>query len=324
MSSSSILSAKFFHNEAEAFKHVEKVLWPNGPICPHCGNFDQARIKRLEGKSTRLGLLKCNECRMQFTVKVGTVFESAHVPLHKMLQAVYLMSCSKKGVSAHQLHRILQVTYKTAWFLAHRIREAMRTGGLAPMGGAGSIVEADETYFGPTEEQPTETTSGRPFKGKGRFGPAGKRAVLALVERGGEVRTFHVPSMDKATVDKIVHENIGRESKLHTDESRLYGDAAEHFAEHETVKHSNDEYVRTKVTWQDGQAKIEKVHTNSAEGYFSIFKRGMKGVYRKHSAKTADVLIAQEAASGGGLQVPRRPVPGKQIAHARLRHVCDT
>jgi transposase-like protein len=164
MPTKSVLSAKFFHSEAEAFKHVEKILWPNGPICPHCGNFDQDRIKRLEGKSTRLGLLKCNECRKQFTVKVGTVFESAHVPLHKMLQALHLMACSKKGVSAHQLHRILQVTYKTAWFLAHRLREAMRTGGLAPMGGPDSIVEADETYFGPVEEPSTETTSGRPFK----------------------------------------------------------------------------------------------------------------------------------------------------------------
>ncbi len=290
---SSVLSAKFFHNEAEAFKHVEKILWPNGPICPHCGNFDQDRIKRLEGKSTRLGLLKCNECRMQFTVKVGTVFESAHVPLHKMLQALHLMACSKKGVSAHQLHRILQVTYKTAWFLAHRIREAMRTGGLGPMGGLGSIVEVDETYFGPADEQPTETTSGKPFKKRGTHGPSGKRAVVALVERGGEVRTFHVDRMDKATVDTIVRGNVASESRLHTDESRLYGDAAEHFAAHETVKHSADEYVRYNHTFPNGKLHTEKVHTNSAEGYFSIFKRGMKGVYQHCSEKHLHRYLAE-------------------------------
>ena len=293
MSSSSILSAKFFHSEAEALKHVEKILWPTGPICPHCGNFDQTRIKCLEGKSTRLGLLKCNECRMQFTVKVGTVFESAHVPLHKMLQAVYLMSCSKKGVSAHQVHRILQVTYKTAWFLCHRIREAMRTGGLAPMGGLGSIVEADETYFGPVEEPSTETTSGRPFKRGKSHGVANKRAVLALVERGGEVRTFHVDRMDKETVDKIVKENVVSESRLHTDESNLYNDAADHFAAHEAVKHSAKEYVRYNHTFPNGKLHTEKVHTNSAEGYFSIFKRGMKGVYQHCSEKHLHRYLAE-------------------------------
>src|ERR1700694_158353 len=202
MPSKSLLSEKFFHSEAAALKHVEKILWPNGPTCPHCGNFDQRRITRLEGKSTRLGVLKCNECRLQFTVKVGTVFESAHVPLHKMLQAVYLLSCSKKGVSAHQLHRVLQVTYKTAWFLAHRIREAMRTGGLAPLGGPGSIVEADETYFGPTEEKTS----------LGKYGPANKRAVLSLVQRGGEVRSLHIDKANSATVEHIVTANVKRES----------------------------------------------------------------------------------------------------------------
>src|SRR3989304_3016732 len=144
----SILSKKYFHDETSAFAHLEAVLWPDGPTCPHCGNADSKRITRLEGKAHRLGVHKCNECRKQFTVKVGTVFESAHIPLHKMLQAVYLMSASKKGCSAHQLHRTLEVTYKTAWFLAHRIREAMRSGDLAPFGSDGGVVEVDETFIG--------------------------------------------------------------------------------------------------------------------------------------------------------------------------------
>lgn len=156
----SVLSKPYFHDEKAAFAHLEGVLWSDGVTCPHCGNADAKRIKRLEGKATRIGVHKCNECRKQFTVKVGTVFESAHVPLHKMLQAVYLMSASKKGVSAHQLHRILQVTYKTAWFLAHRIREAMRDGKLGPMGGSGKVVEIDETIIGKLEGAPSRIHKG--------------------------------------------------------------------------------------------------------------------------------------------------------------------
>jgi hypothetical protein len=180
------------------------------------------------------------------------------------------MASSKKGVSAHQLHRTLEITYRSAWFMAHRIRECMRTGGLAPLGGEGQIVEADETYYGSIEKAKirTKTTSGRPFTKSGRGGPANKRPILALVERGGKVRTFHVPVADKPTVTKIVRENIARESRLHTDESRLYIGSEEHFAAHESVKHTAKEYVRGDV------------HTNSAEGYFSIFKRGMRGVYQ--------------------------------------------
>src|SRR5712691_11135200 len=153
----SILSKRYFHNESAAFDHMEKILWSQGPVCPHCGVIGNAT--KLQGEATRPGLWKCKEkpCRKQFTVTVGTVFESSHIPLPKMLQAAYLLSCSKKGCSSHQLHRILQITYKSAWFLTHRIREAMRDGTLAPMGGAGSVVEADETYFGSVEE-PAETT----------------------------------------------------------------------------------------------------------------------------------------------------------------------
>src|SRR6266568_7402031 len=165
----SILSKIYFHSLPAAYAHLEKILWADGPVCPHCGTVGNAT--KLQGKATRPGVWKCKEkpCRKQFTVTVGTVFESGHIPLPKMLQAVYLLSCSKKGCSSHQLHRILGVTYKSAWFLSHRIREAMRGGTLAPMGGTGSIVEADETYFGDVEEPATTRTSGKPFT-KGRTG----------------------------------------------------------------------------------------------------------------------------------------------------------
>jgi transposase-like protein len=200
----SVLSKVYFHDEKAAFAHLEGLLWPEGPTCPHCGNADTKRITRLEGKATRIGVHKCNECRKQFTVKVGTVFESAHVPLHKMLQAVYLMSCSKKGVSAHQLHRILQVTYKTAWFLCHRIREAMRDGKLAPMGGAGGVVEVDETFIGKLEGQEPGPHGGW----------AHKNVVLTLVERGGSARSFHIDSTSVSDVVPLVRQNVRRESAL--------------------------------------------------------------------------------------------------------------
>lgn len=144
----SVLSKPYFHDEEAAFAHLEAVLWPNGPTCPHCGGMDRiGKIKANPSKRVRMGLHKCGDCGKQFTVKVGTVFEHARMPLHKMLQAVHLIACSKKGISAHQLHRILEVQYKTAWFLAHRIREAMRDGSLAPLGGKGKVVEADERNF---------------------------------------------------------------------------------------------------------------------------------------------------------------------------------
>ncbi len=258
-----VLSKKWFHDEAEAFAHLERILWAEGPFCPHCGNADAKRITRFEGAATRIGLHKCNECRKQFTVTVGTVFESRHIPLHKMLQAVYLMSCSKKGISAHQLHRILQVTYKTAWFLAHRIREAMRTGGLAPLGGEGKYVEADETFLGDSETH--RRRKGRTARARG---PHYKRKILTLIERGGEARSFHLSELKASVVAPIVWKNISRESTLSTDEARHYRRLGKTFAKHIHVEHGDDEYVR-------GDA-----HVNTAEGFFSIFKRGMKGVYQ--------------------------------------------
>lgn len=275
----SILSAPHFHDEKAAYKFLEKRVWPNGPVCPHCGGVE--RISAMKGASTRIGSYKCYQCRSKFTVKVGTVFESSHVKLHVWLQAVALLTSSKKGMSSNQLHRILGVTLKTAWFMGHRIREAMRDGSLAPMGGNG-IVEMDETYFGPTaEDHVSPARKDRPFTKGGKSGPRNKRAIISLVERGGKVRSFHVENADKATVNVIVNQNIAREARVHTDESRLYGDVKGHAVSHEAVKHSVHEYVRGDV------------HTNSVEGFFSIFKRGMKGVYQHCAEKHLHRYLAE-------------------------------
>lgn len=261
---SSVLNDKHFHNEEAAFAWVEARVWGNNPICPHCGGVE--RISKMQGKSTRLGTYKCYQCRKPFTVKVGTVFEASHVPMHIWLQAMFLLSSSKKGISSNQLHRTLGVTLKTAWFMAHRIREAMRSVGFEPMGGSGIVIEADETYFG-DKELVTKRTR------RGKSAHSSKRSIVALVERGGKARTFHVDRADKLTVTNIVSQNIAKESRLHTDESRLYSDAKHLVSEHESIVHSKGEYVRGDVT------------TNTVEGYFSIFKRGMKGIYQHCSEK---------------------------------------
>jgi transposase-like protein len=279
----SVLSAPHFHDEAAAYAFLEARIWPNGPVCPHCGGTD--RISKMNGKSTRVGVYKCYQCRMQFSVKVGTVFESSHVKLHIWLQAVALLTSSKKGISSNQLHRTLDVTLKTAWFMSHRIREAMRDGKLAPMGGAGGIVEMDETYFGNRRVRRDVTTSGRPFTKSGKGGPSNKRAIVSLVERGGSVRSFHVENADKATVNSIVAGNLARETRVHTDESRLYNDMLSYVEDHKTVQHSAEEYVR----YENGEA----IHTNSAEGYFSVFKRGMKGIYQHCSERHLHRYLAE-------------------------------
>jgi transposase-like protein len=275
----SVLSAPHFHGEQAAYAFLESKVWPNGPVCPKCGGMD--RISKMNGKSTRIGSYKCYQCRSKFTVKVGTVFEDSHVALHIWLQAVALLTASKKGISSNQLHRTLGVTLKTAWFMSHRIREAMRDGQLAPMGGNGGSVEIDETYL--WKASPKPRARGRvpkPTKG-GKSGPADKRAIISLVERGGSVRSFHVENADKATVNMIVDANLSREARIHTDESRLYGDLADTFASHETVRHSAKEYVRGDV------------HTNTIEGVFSIFKRGMKGIYQHCDEKHLHRYLAE-------------------------------
>jgi transposase-like protein len=276
----SVLSAKHFHDEAAAYKFLEDRVWPKGPVCPHCGGVD--RLSKMEGKSTRIGTYKCYQCRMQFTVKVGTVFESSHVKLHIWLQAVALLSSSKKGISSNQLHRTLGVSLKTAWFMSHRIRETMRDGKLAPMGGEGSIVEIDETYHGKLETPKTLTRPRAvPYTKGGHTGPAQKRAIISLVERGGNVRSFHVENADKATVTNIVNDNLHRETRVHTDESRIYSGVKNQVSGHETVKHAAGEYVRGDV------------HSNTVESYFSIFKRGMRGTYQHCAEKNLHRYLAE-------------------------------
>jgi transposase-like protein len=275
----SLLSQPHFHNEAAAIARLEATLWPDGPHCPRCGGLD--RITPVKGG--RAGLRRCGPCKREFTVTVGTVFERSHVKLHKWFQAAHLMASSKKGISAHQLHRTLKVTYKTAWFMEHRLREAARVLGMGPIGGEGKIVEADETYFAnvPEDDRPRVTTSGRPFSKSPHYAVGRKRTVVALVERGGEVRSFSVPAATAETVVDIVRGNIDRESRLHTDESRLYRVVGREFAAHETVNHAKKEYARGDVT------------TNTIEGYFSIFKRGMKGIYQHCSAKHLHRYLAE-------------------------------
>ena len=252
---SSALSAAHFHDENAATAYVEARIWLNGPVCPHCGGVD--RLGKLAGKSTRPGLWKCYQCRKPFTVKIGTIFESSHVALHIWLQAMYLIAGSKKGISSRQLHRILGVTLKTAWFMSHRIREAMRTGGLAPMGGDGGEVEVDETYLGIKDGA---------VKGKSYHH---KMAILSLVDRTtGEARSTVITAPTLAQVGPIMKANLAREARLMTDEAYLYRGIGKFFSAHESVRHGFGEYVR-------GEA-----HTNTIEGFFSIFKRGMRGVYQ--------------------------------------------
>ncbi|WGS20815.1 MULTISPECIES: IS1595 family transposase [unclassified Bradyrhizobium] len=278
----SVLAKAYFHNEKSAFRHLEKLLWADGVVCPHCGVVGKAgRLEGVKGKNgkngkVRLGLWKCYEagCRKQFTVRVGTVFESAHIPLHKCLQAVHLMASSKKGISAHQLHRILEIQYKSAWFLAHRIREAMRDGKLAPMGGNGKIVEVDETYIGRLKGMP------KPKKG----GAAHKNIVLTLVERGGSARSFHIDSTSIADIAPILRTNIRRESKLMTDEARHYMEVGREYDSHQAVNHGQEEYVRY---------GSDVITTNTVEGYYSIFKRGMKGVYQHCAEKHLHRYLAE-------------------------------
>jgi transposase-like protein len=256
-----------FHDEEAARKHMEAVRWPNGPYCPHCGSVEG--ITRLQGASHRPGLFQCNACRGHFTVTNGSVMERSHVPLAKWVLAFHLMAASKKGVSAHQLHRMLQVTYKTAWFMAHRIREAMRDANPAPLGGEGKVIEADEAYHGKKETPtPSKHRRGRPYLKSGKSGGAQKRAIVALVERGGEARAFHMPVVTGKNIREKLVTHADRKSRLHTDESNLYPSVGTEFAKHETVNHGAKEYARGDVT------------TNSVEGFFGIFKRGMVGVYQ--------------------------------------------
>jgi len=256
----STLNDAQFHDEAAAYAWVEARIWPNGPVCPHCGGVD--RISKMGGKSTRIGTYKCYQCRKPFTVKVGTVFESSHIPLHLWLQAIFLIASSKKGISANQLHRTLGITLKSAWFMGHRVREAMREGGFAPFGAGGGFVEVDETFIGHDKTiKPKGMKKGRGFHHKNK--------VLSLVDRtSGRAMSMVVDDVKASTLAPIVLANVAREARLMTDEASYYTLVGREFASHDVVHHQAGEYVRGDV------------YTNTIEGFFSIFKRGMKGVYQ--------------------------------------------
>ena len=258
------LSSPIFHNETAARKHLEAIRWPDGPFCPHCGETEN--VHRMKGKSHQPGMLYCRSCRKKFTVTVGTLFEGSPLPLHKWIMASYLLCASKKGISSHQLHRMLGVTYKTAWFMTHRIREAMRELDPEPMGGSGTDVEIDETYLGRGRET---FVTGRGWVPTLKH----KQKILTLVERGGRARSFHVPAVNAKTLRPIIMQNVRRDSRIQTDEAAYYRRIGKEFADHQTVKHEIKEYVR-------GSAG-----TNIIENYFSIFKRGLTGVYQHVGAQ---------------------------------------
>lgn len=261
--SNSILSKPYFHNEEAAYEFVEARIWPRGAVCPHCGGVE--RNKKMGGASTRIGTYKCYDCRKPFTVKIGTIFEASHIPMRLWLQAIFLIASSKKGISSNQLHRTLGITLKSAWFMSHRIREAMKSDLKGFLGEGGGTVEADETYIGNS----ARSIAGKAARAAGvQYGGDHKEKVVAVVERSGQVRSFHVQNIDGKTLKNVLVNNVAKEAKLMTDELRMYRSIGKNFASHEAVKHSEKEYVR-------GNA-----HTNTIEGVFSIFKRGMKGVYQ--------------------------------------------
>jgi len=260
----SVLDEKRFHDEKAAYEWVEAHVWPDGRICPHCGTVGDSAA--LQGKSTRVGVYKCYSCRKPFTVKVGTIFEASHIKLHVWLQAMFLLCGSKKGMSANQLGRTLGITLKSAWFLAHRIRLAMADDGSSgPLGGDGKVIEADETYMGPREYR----FDGDRGEWVGIQGTGGKVRILSLVERGGRVRSIPASGLSPAQVNMHILKNTSLKSRLHTDEAATLKRVGKQFAKHETVNHSKEEYARGDVT------------TNTVEGYFSVFKRGMRGTYQQ-------------------------------------------
>jgi transposase-like protein len=255
------LTNPIFNDEAGAWAHFEAIRWPSGPVCPHCGVIGAA--DKVIGATARPGLYRCHECVKQFTATIGTVYESSHIPMHKWMLATHLLCASKKGVSAHQLMRTLGLrSYRTAWFMAHRIREAMADRDPSPIGGKDKIVEIDETSMGKQEDAPKTIAKGYNFR----------NVVLTLVERGGSARSFHVDGTTIAELKPVIRANVERESAIMTDQASWYPEIGAEFASHDTVNHAKDEYVR-----REGDNLIS---TNTVEGFYSIFKRGMRGVYQ--------------------------------------------
>ena len=265
-------SNPIFNDETKAREFLEAQRWPDGPVCPHCEATHTAT--KLQGRSTRPGVYKCKKCDLPYTVTVGTVFERSKVPLRTWLYVTFLLCGSKKGISSHQIHRMIGVQYKTARFMTMRIREAMRIGSLAPpMGSGGGTIEADETFIG--------AKAGTPRKGQRPAAYQHKHAVLTLVERGGEVRSFHIDRAQGKTIIPIIRANVSKEAAIVTDEAKHYGHLRAGFAAHETVNHTEKEYARGTI------------HTNTVEGYFSIFKRGMKGVYQHCAEQNLHRYLAE-------------------------------
>lgn len=274
----SILSKPYFHDEAKAYEYLEGILWPHGAVCPHCGN--KERAKKMGGEATRIGLYKCYACRKQFTVKVHTVYESSHIPLHKWLQATYLMCSSKKGISALQISRTLEVTYKSAWFMCHRIREAMTMPNAGPIGGNDKMVEIDETYIGGKEKNKHANK-----RRKGSQGGSGKAIIVSLVERHGEIRSQHIPFVSSKALQEILQSNVKKHTYIMTDEARWYRGMMSGLKmsyEHGAVNHSEGEYVRGAI-----------YHTNTVENYFSILKRGIVGTFHHISKQHLGRYIAE-------------------------------
>ncbi len=263
-----IFDNKVFQDPEAARLWLEARLWPNGPVCGHCGTANEARAL-----SSRAGVYQCNACRKQFTVTVGTLFERSHIPLNKWLMATFLFVSSKKGMSAHQMHRLLDITYKSAWFMMHRLREAVAPGSDAgPLGGPGKVVEADETYIG-RKDGP----KGRKAAGAGGYGH--KRAVLSLVERGGQIRSFKLGSPTRQEIGTAIRANVDPLSVLHTDGSNIYKGLVA-TAGHEAVDHKKTYVRKSSIPNLGAIPDWADVHTNTLEGFFSVFKRGMVGTYQ--------------------------------------------
>lgn len=275
MAQAAIQNPAFFDEDA-AREALEAVRWPDGPVCPHCGNLDQEKIAKGQGKAHRPGLFYCAACNGQFTVTVGTVMERSKIPLSKWLFAMHLMGASKKGMSALQLSRMLGVTYKTAWFLSHRIREAMTDTNSSPIGGEGKIVEADTTYIGGREKN---KHLGK--RKRGNIGGMGKQIVHTLVERDGRSRSKHIANVSGKTLRPILEKHVSRKSALMTDTAGGYAQIGKEFSRHEMVDHGADEYVR-------GDA-----HTNTAEGRFSLMKRAVYGTHHSISEAHLSRYLAE-------------------------------
>jgi transposase-like protein len=269
------MSHPCYHDEDAARAELEAIRWPNGPYCPKCGSLDRVKATTAPNKVHGGGWYHCQDCRRKFTVRVGSIFHRSHVPLHKWLLSFRLMNSSKKGFSAHQLMRTLEVDYKTAWFLEHRVRECMDDSDGSPLGGKDQVLEMDETYLGPAAEGLHAKDNWHFVNGKGWVQRVvdKKQKIVTLVERGGRARSIHVNNLNSSTILAILLQNADRESRLHTDESRIYMRPGRIMAEHESVNHRAEEWVRGDVT------------TNTVESYFSVFKRGMKGTYQHCSEK---------------------------------------